>query len=114
MRGYFVAMRMTPSRRSASPAGSSPSTAAHTMRQPPGGSPPQAGANPAGGAAVAGAGAPLPGALALPGEAALAGDPQVGGPRLDVGRDVGRPHGDDARLGEQQLAVVGADLGGVD
>src|SRR3954454_24795803 len=53
-------------------------------------------------------------ALALLGEDVLAGDAQVGGARLDVGRDVGRPHGDDARLGEEQLAVVGADLGGVD
>ena len=35
MRGYFVAMRMTPSRRSASAAGSSPSTVANTITQRP-------------------------------------------------------------------------------
>ena len=40
--------------------------------------------------------------------------PEVGGARLDVGRHVGRPHRHDPDLPEQQLAVVGAHLGGVD
>ena len=35
MRGYFVATRMTPSRRSASAAGSSPATVAKTITQRP-------------------------------------------------------------------------------
>ena len=51
---------------------------------------------------------------ALLGEDVLAGDPDVGGPGLDVGRDVARAHGDDPHVLEQELAVVRADLGGVD
>src|SRR3954470_20189905 len=53
-------------------------------------------------------------ALGLLHQDVLAGDPDVGGARLDVGRDVGRAHRDDAGVGEQQLAVVRADLGRVD
>ena len=52
--------------------------------------------------------------LGLLGEHVLPRDPEVGGAGLDVGRDVGRPHGDEPRVLEQQLAVVRPHLGGVD
>jgi hypothetical protein len=98
MRGYFVAIRMTPSRRRASAAGSSPSTVANTITQRP----------------VAEVGELVDLALDLLGEHVLARDAEVGGARLDVGRHVGGPHRDDPDLAEQQPAVVGAHLGGVD
>ena len=44
----------------------------------------------------------------------LAGHADVGGAVLDVGRHVAGPDGDDPGLLEEQLAVVGADLRGVD
>ena len=53
-------------------------------------------------------------ALGVLGEHVLAGDPEVGGARLDVDRHVGGAHRDQPGVLEQQLAVVGADLGGVD
>ena len=53
-------------------------------------------------------------ALALLGQHVLAGDAQIGGAGLDVGRHVRGPHRDDPGVLEEQLAVVGAHLGGVD
>jgi hypothetical protein len=44
----------------------------------------------------------------------LARDPDVGGAVLHVGRHVAGAHGHDAHVGEQQAALVRADLGGVD
>ena len=98
IRGYFVATRITPSRRSASSSRSSPGGRRddHHARAEP--QVEQLVDRP----------------LGLLGEHVLAGDPEVGGAGLDVGRHVGRPHRDDPRVLEQQLAVVRAHLGRVD
>ena len=53
-------------------------------------------------------------ALRLLEQHVLAGDADVGRAVLHVGRHVARAHGHDADVGEQQLAVVRAHLGGVD
>ena len=99
MRGYFVATRTMPRRRSASAAGS--------------GSPVDGGEDHAA-APVAEVEQLVDVALGLLHEHVLAGDADVGGAGLDVGGDVGGPHRHDPDLVEQQLAVVRADLGGVD
>ena len=104
MRGYLVATRITPRRRSASCAGSGAGLAGEHHRA----------------AAVAEVEqlvhvAPAL-ARALRGlleQHVLARHAQVGGARLDVGGHVGGAHGDHADVLEQQLAVVGAQLAGV-
>ena len=98
IRGYLVAMRTTPSRRSASAARSSPATLGQH--------------HPA--AAVAEVDELVDLALGLLHEHVLAGDADVRGAGLDVGGHVGGPHGDDADVLEQQLAVVVAHLAGVE
>ncbi len=98
IRGYLVAIRTTPRRRRASCGAVRPVLAGEHHHA----------------AAVAKVHQLVDLALGLLHEHVLAGDADVGGAGLDVGGHVGRAHGHDARIGEQQLAVVGPDLGGVD
>ena len=97
-RGYLVAMRTRPRRRRASLIGSPPSRAATTMRQSPYAQVQQL----------------VDLATGLLQQHVLAGDADVGRAVLDVGGHVAGPHRHDAGVGEQQLALVGADLAGID
>ena len=98
IRGYLVAIRITPRRRSASSAGSATGLARQHHRA----------------AAVAEVDQlvdlALPFGCRLLHQHVLAGDAEVGGAGLHVGGHVGGAHRDDADVLEQQLAVVLAHL----